>query len=71
MTAPRPPAAVCGSDLYTIGELVARWPAFSRRHIEHLLHRRRLGCYRVGRRVFISEQEFAAFIAVGRVEPTQ
>lgn len=54
------------TDLHKIEVFLQRYPGMSRDFMLEQIRRNRLCAYKVGGRWFISESDFAAYIAAGR-----
>lgn len=60
--------AAAPTDLATISQLAELYPGLGRRMVQRIADERRCAVFRIGGRVFISGNEFAAYLASGRIE---
>ncbi|ONH59671.1 hypothetical protein CcI49_17165 [Frankia sp. CcI49] len=51
------------SDLIPRSEVPARWPAISTRLVRRLTDERRIACWVVGRRVYVSAADVESYLA--------
>ncbi|MCU1612627.1 MAG: hypothetical protein JWO98_167 [Frankiales bacterium] len=68
---PQPSVGVDGGDLCTAASLAAHYTFLSERAIRSLYETGRLGRYKIGRRVYISERELMALLSSSRQDPSR